>query len=209
MVGKADNEILRRFPRLSAQPVINEKYKPLKGDDSAKALNRPFRLYRFIVPPAYSNDRSIGFSGMMMTIHTSSCAQAQALWLTAYLSGCLLHDRKPSKEGQSTHAEDFADQEVQWETILQSQFGKWRYPAGYGKRFPDFVFDAILYIDMLLKDLGLKWLRKKSRWSEWFDPYGPDDYRGLVDEWRIEVRFPCSLVRCRFRRLYADILTRM
>ena len=189
LVGKTDNEILHRFPRLLAQPIINEKYKPLKGDDSAKALNRPFRLYRFMVPPAYINDRSIGFSGMMMSIHTSSCAQAQALWLTAYLSGRLLRDRKPSKEGQSTRPEDFDNQEVQWETVLQSQFGKWRYPAGYGEKFPDFVFDAIPYIDMLLKDLGLKWLRKKSRWSEWFDPYGPEDYRGLVDEWRIEVRF--------------------
>ena len=198
LVEKADSQILHRFPRLSAQPTINEKYKPLAGDDSAKALNQPFRLYRFMVPPAYINDRSIGFSGMMMTVHTSCCAQTQALWLTAYFSGRLLHDQRLSKDNEKedtdahTHPEDFDERKVSWETILQSQFGKWRYPAGFGKRFPDFVFDAVPYIDMLLQDLGLKWRRKKSRWSEWFDPYGPEDYRGLVDEWRLEVRFPIN-----------------
>ena len=189
LVDRADSHILDRFPRLAAQPIINEKYKPLLGDDSTKALNRPFRLYRFMVPPAYINDRSIGFSGMMMSIHTSCCAQTQALWLTAYFAGGLLHDRRLSKEYRdNAHPKDFDDEKVKWETILQSQFGKWRYPVGYGKRFPDFVFDAIPYIDMLLKDLGLRWLRKKNRWNEWLDPYGPQDYRGLIDEWRIGMR---------------------
>ena len=190
LVSKADNEILTRFPRLASQPVINEHYKPLRGSDNLAALNRPYRLYRFMVPPAYINDRSIAYCGMIMAIHTTTCAQAQALWLTAYLSGRLLHDQAGLKGGQAAQPQRFDEDDIRWETILHSQFGKWRYPAGYGSRYPDFVFDAVPYMDMLLKDMGLNWLRKTSRWTEWFDPYGPGDYRGLVDEWRIEVSRP-------------------
>ena len=42
-------------------------------------------------------------------------------------------------------------------------------------------------MDMLLRDVGVGWLRKKGWWRVWFEAYGPGDYRGLVDEWRIEV----------------------
>lgn len=183
LVSQADNEILARFPRLANQPVINEHYKPLIGSDNIATLNRPYRLYRFMVPPAYINDRSIAYCGMIMSIHTTTSAQAQALWLTAYFSNRLLSDRQTGKP----NPKPFAADAVRWETVLHSRFGKWRYPAGYGSRYPDFVFDAVPYMDMLLRDVGLPWLRKKGRWAEWFEPYGPRDYRGLVDEWRIEV----------------------
>lgn len=184
---KADKEILERFPRLALQPVINENYKPHKGSESSMALNRPFRLYHFMVPPAYINDRSIGYIGMMQSIHTAVSAQAQALWLTAYFSGRLERDGTPLQNGKVAKPATFDREEIRWKTILHSRYGKWRYPGGHGKRYPDIAFDGIPYIDMLLRDLGLKWLRKPSRWSEWFDPYGPKDYEGLVDEWRIEV----------------------
>ncbi|KAL9104171.1 MAG: hypothetical protein Q9163_000870 [Psora crenata] len=182
---RANREILTRFPRLASQPLLNKHYKPLKGEDSAESLNQPFRLYRFMVPSAYINDRSIAYTGMMMSIHTSLCAQAQALWLTAYFSKHLARDFQPRNESSSVAPPDFDPDAVRWETILQSQFGKWRYPAGYGQRYPDVAFDAIPYVDMLLRDLGLPWRRKASWWQECFSPYNPKDYRGLVDEWRI------------------------
>ena len=199
-VKAADREILQRFPRLASQPLINKQYKPLEGDSSAEALDQPFRLYRFMIPPAYINDRSIAYTGMMMSIHTSLVAQAQALWLTAYFSNGLPRDRVIFRRSESNpkvsepvnitddllakSPAPFDVSSVHWETVLHSQFGKWRYPAGYGKRYPDVVFDGIPYIDMLLRDLGLKW-RRKPNWSkEWFSPYGPKDYRGLIDEWR-------------------------
>ena len=192
LVDKADNEILARFPRLASQPVRDDKYKPLKCDESAKVHNRPYRLYRFMVPAAYINDRSIGFAGMIMSVHTTTCAQAQALWLTAYFSGGLQQDvQQPQfpleKPIQTSQVTPFNDKAVQWQTVLQSQFGKWRYPTGYGKRYPDFAFDAVPYMDMLLRDLGLKFLRKGWWWREWFEPYGPGDYRGLVNEWKAKV----------------------
>jgi len=182
LVKKADEQILRDFPRLADQPALNKHYKPLEADDHDKAPNRPYRLYHFMVPPAYINDRSIAYTGMMMSIHVAHTAQAQALWLTAYFSGRLKSDLEAPKNG---HA--FDEEKVKWETILHSQFCKWRYPGGHGDRYPDIVFDGIPYIDMLLRDLGLKFRRKDNQWKEFTSPYVLGDYKGLVDEWRVQV----------------------
>ena len=89
LVEKANSEIMTQFPRLASQPFFNKRYKPLEGGDSPEKLDQPFRLYRFMVPPAYINDRSIAYTGMMMSIHTAISAQAQALWITAYFANGL------------------------------------------------------------------------------------------------------------------------
>ncbi|KAK3069208.1 hypothetical protein LTS18_000393, partial [Coniosporium uncinatum] len=69
-------------------------------------------------------------------------------------------------------------------TVRDARFGKWRYPLGFGARFPDLWFDGLAYVDVLLRDLGLG-VRRKGGWvQECFRPYGPGDYAGLVDEWR-------------------------
>ena len=195
LVRKADQQILDRFPRLKFQPIQNELYKPYEGEGSKETLDQPYRLYRFMIPPAYINDRSIAFLGMIQSIHTSSVAQAQALWLTAYFSNRLRSDQPqqitansdkylPSGHVKSPSAPSFDENAIRWETMLHTQFGKWRYPAGYGKNYPDMAFDGIPYVDMLLRDLGLRWQRKASRWEELFSPYKPEDYVGLVEEWR-------------------------
>ena len=195
----ADDLVLDRLPRLRYQPVRapeQKKFKDLRALDVRHhpALARgeeeePYRLYRFMVPPAYINKRSIGFAGALLTIQTTIIAQAQALWLTAYFAhglaaDCQLNQQRPTDD-LSKPAFDI--DAVTDETLLHSRFCKWRYPAGFGLRFPDFVFDVVPYMDMLLQDLGLKWRRKKSGWSEVFDPYGPEDYKGLIDEWRVKV----------------------
>jgi hypothetical protein len=172
---QADAEILSRFPMLKNQPKMNPKLKPLAGPETeARDLNRPFNLYRFMVPPAFIHDRSIVFNGMIQTICTPMVAQAQALWLTAYLNGQL------KMVDDSKTLEDT----VARETVLHARFGKWRYPGGYGSRYPDFVFDAVPYIDLLLRDLGLSGWRKGGVMAECFEPYGPSDYKGLVKEWK-------------------------
>jgi hypothetical protein len=75
-------------------------------------------------------------------------------------------------------------------TLLHTQWGVWRHPTGYGGSVPDFAFDSIPYTDVLLGDLGLKVRRKggdDGGWLSWFreisEPYGPEDYIGLVGEW--------------------------
>jgi hypothetical protein len=114
---------------------------------------------------------------------TAPGAQLQALWITAYLDHKLAVDHKTPDQRQNSKSS--LEDEVRWETILHSQFGKWRYPAGFGARYPDFVFDALPYMDKLLRDLGLRVI-ERGMFAECFKPYGPA-YRGLVDEWRIKV----------------------
>ena len=206
-VLRADTTLLQRLPRLRNQPVRGTERKELKDLRALDpcqhpALARgeeeePYRLYNFMVPPAFINDRSIGFAGALMTVHTAMVAQAQALWLTAYFARglksdceqrqqCLWHANgfvKPEKTLQPAFDVDV----ITDKTVLHSRYCKWRYPIGFGLRFPDFVFDVVPYIDMLLQDLGLVSQRKSSKWSELFDPYGPEDYRGLVGEWKAKV----------------------
>ncbi|OXV09139.1 hypothetical protein Egran_03098 [Elaphomyces granulatus] len=189
LVKRADDEILRRFPHLQDQPAFSPKHQAL-AENAAAASPHPIRLIRFMVPLSMFKERSIIFLGTPLTINTALVSQLQALWATAYFDDKLITpfmvrrplpgsiedtDRKPIKK---------SDPDLKWETALQTQFGKWRYPAGFGKRNPDFVFDAMPYMDMLLKDLGLQSHRKSNIFTECFEPYGPSDYRGLVDEWK-------------------------
>ncbi|EKG17243.1 Pancreatic hormone-like protein [Macrophomina phaseolina MS6] len=166
LAQEADAIILERFPRLKDQPNVVKSERRESADEMP---NQPFRLYRFIAPPSTLQKRNIAFAGMITCISTSICAQAQGLWISAYFDGKL--DRLPSQE------------KVQRETMLHTQFGKWRYPCGYGARLPDFVFDAVPYVDMLLRDVGLEGHRKKSKFADITEPYGPEDYKGLPSEW--------------------------
>ncbi len=166
LIERADREILTTFPRLKDQPKPNPKAKPLEklNDDSNLT---PYRLFRFMVPPSTTPTHDIAFAGYMLTISTTSCAQLQALWIAAYF------------ENQIPIPKD-----IDYQTILQSRFGKWRCPAGFGDKFPDLAFDSLPYLDLLLLDLGLKRHRKGGLIKEIFEPYGPQDYRGLIDEWK-------------------------
>lgn len=194
-VRKADATILNRLPRLRNQPVRGPERKELKDLRSLDTRHHPalaqgeeeepYRLYRFMVPPAFINDRSIGFAGALMTVHTAMVAQAQALWLTAYFAHGLSSDFHKHQTNNSIEKSPAFDIDtIMDETVLHSRYCKWRYPIGFGLRFPDFVFDVVPYLDMLLRDLGLGWRRKGGVWAELFHPYGPEDYRGLVDEWK-------------------------
>jgi hypothetical protein len=174
----ADAEILTRFPRLQNPPVQNP---PSNG-----APNRPWRLYRFMVPPAYIPDKSIAFAGALASLMVPTCAEIQALWIAAYFTGKLdveALSTAPAPRGIFSSSWTPGDR-IYWDTIVNSQFGKWRCPAGNGQYYPDFIFDAVPYFDTLLKDLGLSTHRKKNRWAEWTQPYGPRDYKGLVEEWK-------------------------
>lgn len=178
-IKQAKEEILSRFPRLKQRPATRPKYIPLtesKGisdEDLAppEETFEPFQHYRFMVPPSTIRDRNIAFIGFQLTISTTIMAQAQALWIAAYFSG---------KTDAVTIPAD--DEEIKYEAVLHNQFGRWRYPEGFGV-VPDFAFDAVPYLDMVLTDLGLACHRKKGLLSDIFSPYGPEDYKGLVSEW--------------------------
>ncbi|KAK7545383.1 dimethylaniline monooxygenase (N-oxide forming) [Phyllosticta paracitricarpa] len=170
LVEKANATILSLFPRLKSQP-------PVPHRTEYANTSHPFRLYRLIAPPAHvcsphhhHHHRTLAFAGMTMTTCTALMAQTQALWISAYFDGALT--RVPADAAAAT-----------WSALLHSQFGRWRYPLGYGARVPDFAFDVLPYVDMLLRDLGLRTRRKGSWWRDILSPHGVEDYRGLVEEW--------------------------
>ncbi|KAJ5902722.1 hypothetical protein N7495_003250 [Penicillium taxi] len=194
MINEADEAILRRFPRLQDQPNPNPKFQPLNAESEA-AVPHPFRLARFMVPLSVFNDRSLAFMGITMTINTALVAQTQALWISAYFGDQLTlktNERCPLAVRAASDVkleDDDSALDLAWETTLHSQFGKYRYPAGFGHRNPDFVFDAIPYLDLMMRDLGLPIERKKGLLAQCFHPYGPGDYRGLVTEWKAKRPF--------------------
>ncbi|KAH6877192.1 putative dimethylaniline monooxygenase [Thelonectria olida] len=159
--AQADKEVRDMFPSLKAQPVLRAQQKN----------EEPLRNYRFIVPADAYFNRNIAFAGMVSTVSTSMFATAQALWISAFFDGRLKRAPKDASE-------------VTKEVMLHTQFGKWRYPCGYGASLPDFAFDSLPYIDLLLNDLGLKTQRKASAMEELTAPYKPWDYKGLSEEWR-------------------------
>lgn len=157
---KADDDVLNMFPRLKKQPEL--RFTPKAGD--------PLRLYRFIVPSGHVFTRNIAWVGAISSVSTATCATVQGHWTAAYLSNRL--DRLASTKHEITE-----------EIMLHTQWGKWRYPCGYGASLPDFVFEGLPYVDLLLRDMGLKNNRKKGWFSELTQPYMPKDFAGLVEEW--------------------------
>jgi hypothetical protein len=167
LIARADKEIMDKFPRLKDQPKLNPKCKPvMDADKTVEHEEEPYRLYRFMVPPPFIESRDIAFAGSLLTISTAMNAQLQALWITAFFA-----------DGVAI------DSDVEYSSVLHSRFMKWRAPSGFGARFPDMVFDALSYDDLLLTDLGLKVHRKGGAVAEIFSPYGPGDYKGLTSEW--------------------------
>ncbi|PYH43130.1 FAD/NAD(P)-binding domain-containing protein [Aspergillus saccharolyticus JOP 1030-1] len=161
---RIDREILRQFQFLN-NGIMDKEATAAAADaaDTAATLphrdDAPWRLYRFMVPPAFINDRSIGFAGFVATTLNTVCAQTQALWLTAYFSSS--GDRRnglsdgddaklPLPAGRGTPERIWRD------TLVHSQFSQWRYPGSFGHRFPICFYEGLPYVDLLLKDLGLR-----------------------------------------------------
>ncbi|KAK2736195.1 hypothetical protein FQN57_000869 [Myotisia sp. PD_48] len=189
MIDRVRAEIFEQFPRLKDQPNLNKRYQPMSKHTEA-CVPHSFRLARFMVPPTMLEDRSIVYLGCVMTFNTSLLAQTQALWAAAYLenrlsllsSGATLS--LSSSSGNESKSTRTLQQRVLSETALHTEFGRFRYPGGFGKRNPDFAFDVLPYLDMLLKDLGLRSRRKSSFWANLFQAHAPVDYLGLTEEWK-------------------------
>ncbi|KAL8728950.1 MAG: hypothetical protein Q9166_005045 [cf. Caloplaca sp. 2 TL-2023] len=211
---RADEEILERFPMLADGPRIDkdDRVIPKPKDDAPdnekalaeperqrKEVHTPWRLFRGIAPPANPR-RDLVFLGMMLSLQTVLRSEMAALWAYAYLNGSLeprvtLSDRPqplPKQREKASSNDHLERQSWLYETALFSRFGRWRYPMGYGARFPDFVFDGLPYFDMILQDLGLKTWRKGRSWiGELFSGgYLAGDYRGIIEEMRSRKRRP-------------------
>ncbi|KAF1994131.1 FAD/NAD(P)-binding domain-containing protein [Amniculicola lignicola CBS 123094] len=195
LIPMADKEILEKCPKLKNQPEA-KPHKPM-SDDPIETLKEPYRLYRFMVPPAFIKSRTLAFAGIYRSPSTIYIAQAQALWITAFLDNKLpaLRPLIPTSTNSSTESLAISSQSdptskptspsdrILYETVLHTQFGKWRYSRGFGDRFPELWFECLPYVDMLLKDVGVENRRKGTWWAERFTPYFPRDYKGIVEEY--------------------------
>ncbi|KAI0015922.1 FAD/NAD(P)-binding domain-containing protein [Xylariomycetidae sp. FL0641] len=181
-LARADAEILARFPRLRDQPVWNPAYVPLtaqRGIASADAVTpcaplTPWVLHRFVAPAGarFLRRRDTAFAGVMSNFSNPICAHLQGLWIGAFFAGRLARD--PGDEA--------ALADLRREAVLHSRFGRWRYPTD-GAKYPNFIFDAVPYLDLLQRDLGLNPHRKNGMLAEWFSPYTPRDYKDVNAEW--------------------------
>jgi hypothetical protein len=184
LIDQADKEILERFPRLKKEPVWNKTYTPLtdqkgiKADDAVTPCTplTPFMLYRFIVPPSprFLRTRDIAFVGIVSNFSNIITAHLQGLWIGAYFSGRLTPEFTPTPDRVDA---------LRRETVLHNRFGRWRYPVDWGNRAPSFIFDAVPYLDLLQRDLGIDSRRKQGILAQVFSPYGPEDYRTVNEEW--------------------------
>jgi hypothetical protein len=204
-IPEADAEILKKCPKLQDQPQPRS-HKPM-SDDATEIVNEPYRLYRFMVPPAFVQSRTLAFAGTYRSPATIIIAQAQALWLTAFFDNEIPALRGPSlnipaptpiqntqtsamENGETTLETELGRprtsetaSKIMYETVLHSQFGKWRYSRGFGARFPELWFECLPYVDLLLGDIGVKNRRKSGWWDERFTPYFPKDYAGITEEY--------------------------
>jgi hypothetical protein len=197
-VSKTDEEILARFPRLKDQPVQNKNLKPLLATAGLSTTDKinpstpltPFTLYHFIAPPSarFLQTRDIAFVGAIMSFTTTTIAHVQSVWVHAYFNDLLPMSVLPPVKPRSGEEAGKSLEDLRKETVLHARFGKWRYPAGHGSQFPDFVFDAQPYVDLLVGDLGLKVHRKGGWLAEATQPYGPEDYKEFVAEWADQSR---------------------
>ncbi|KAK7966921.1 uncharacterized protein PG986_001198 [Apiospora aurea] len=191
LMKRADEEIFAQFPRLKKQPVWNRFYVPLtdqKGIDSDDAVTpctplTPYVLHHFVVPPSerFLRTRDVAFAGIVSNFSNAITAHLQGLWISAYFSGSLAQDPAAACAASNSKGEL---EKLRYKTVLYNRFGRWRYPTDWGSKNPSFIFDAVPYLDLLLRDLGLPVHRKNGFLAEWTDPYGPEDYRGVNEEWQ-------------------------
>lgn len=172
---EAEKQVLDIYPILAEPP---------KNAVDRKHDTTPYRLLHSIIPPklAAQDDHSIAFLGQTATTQHALFAETSALWAVAYLEGMLKLGTK---------------EELDRKIALENAFMRKRYPGR--KNIPWCVLEIRKWMDVMLKDLGVRadrqrlaWERSENRgfgwwgwkawWQEWFVPYEPAIYRGIVEE---------------------------
>lgn len=179
LIKQVTNEIYESYPFLKTRDTsrVHHPDPELRHATISQPAHQPYRLHRFLVPPAFLQQRSIGFAGAISCLGNAPCAYLQGLWLTAYLDGTL---KLPEASSEKIRRDVYRD----------TQYCALRHAMGYGDVYPDLVFDSLPYFDALMRDLGFEGKRKGTmlgcrNWAaESFKSYGPEDYEGVVDEWK-------------------------
>ncbi|KAM0228643.1 hypothetical protein ACHAPO_010615 [Fusarium lateritium] len=194
LIERADQEIQQRFPSLKTAMKFNPNYKRLT-ETKAFSMNAsdmsprtPLMLYHFMVPGTaeFLRTKDLAFTGYSTNFSNGTCAHIQGLWISAFFDGTLARDPSSAVASESDSkgggGKAMSLSEVHWQTILHNRFGKWRYPKETGSKSPDFIFEAVPFMDMMMADLGLVVHRKKGWFKEMTEPYGPEDYETINEE---------------------------
>ncbi|KAJ5997885.1 hypothetical protein N7522_009545 [Penicillium canescens] len=140
----------------------------------------PYRLFRRMVAPELvaQGDRSFATLGVLLSSTIAVVAEVQALWVAAFLTGAL--DSSGDVRSTKSEALSFADLSeesiegsISEDVVLGSLTGT------------GLEVDAILYNDLLMRDLGLNPYRLGGGfYTELTGVYKPSAYAGIVDEWK-------------------------
>ncbi|KAJ2904869.1 FAD-dependent monooxygenase DEP4 [Zalerion maritima] len=205
----AEKIVLEKYPILKDPPTVNRKYRPLPGTEGLEFIGKekdpnaeggvkpavkttltPYRLFRFMVPPSpkFLETRDLAFVGMLMNFSVATMAHLQGIWVSRFLMG--EHPLFPTIDSNTTSegadeggevSKERWQKQVMWETILHTANCRLRCPVPNGERHPDFVFDALPYVDMLCQDLGLR--KHRKGWArEWFRVHLCQDYGHALEE---------------------------
>ncbi|CAN9117171.1 unnamed protein product [Alternaria alternata] len=176
LIQRSEETLYTKFPYLKERDT-SRVYHPnhsLRHAQQPTTDTQPYRLHRFMVPPKAIADRNIAFAGAVHCLGTFPNAYIQSLWITAYLDGTLSIPSSPTQTLE--------------ETYRNTQYCVLRGAMSYGHTLPDLVFDTLPYFDTLLKDMGLQERRKGGGVRECVSSYGPEDYRGLLEDVEIRMR---------------------
>lgn len=176
LIQRSEETLYTEFPYLRERDT-SRVYHPnhsLRYTQQPTTDTQPYRLHRFMVPPKAIADRNIAFAGAVHCLGTFPNAYIQSLWITAYLDGTLSIPSSPTQTLE--------------ETYRNTQYCVLRGAMSYGHTLPDLVFDTLPYFDTLLKDMGLQERRKGGGVRECVSSYGPEDYRGLLEDVEIRMR---------------------
>jgi dimethylaniline monooxygenase (N-oxide forming) len=173
-----DRKVLDLYPIFDNPP-----YKYIERDVG----ETPSRLFRSLIPPTMPKDRgNIVFLGRLANVQQTSLAEINALWSVAYLEGLLPIENLVKDEDA-----------MKKEVARVNAFMKRRYPGR--RNLPTAVLEVRDWMDVLLRDLGLRTDRNRLAWErsadrgfgwwglkgwlrEWFKPYEPVVYQGIIGE---------------------------
>ncbi|KUL83284.1 hypothetical protein ZTR_09133 [Talaromyces verruculosus] len=159
---EADKTVDQKLPFLAKGPV-------LLNEQTTKTPSKYWRLYRRVVPIAHakSGDHSLAILGQIHTVQTPLVASVQTFWAILYLEGEL------NLPGEDEMAKEIAE----WNAWTRKRY------ISQGQKFPYSLYDFLPYVETLCKDLGLNSRRKSNPLSEYFSPYKPEDFNGIIDEY--------------------------
>ncbi|KAJ5254793.1 cofactor FMO1 FAD enzyme [Penicillium chrysogenum] len=168
-----DSSVFSKWTVLDAQAeqkVNNElpilKKSPFEALEQRKHTQGPNWHYRCLIVPELAAKGEIH-------------PELHALWGFAFLNDWM---NLPGKE------------EMELEAATFNAWTRKRY-IEQGKKHSYFIYDYTSYLDILMRDLGLNPRRKKTVFEEWFVPYWPQDYRGLLQESQQGVTREGELIR--------------